>query len=336
MINKIEKSFFFFNSKIERIDAIIKSDKKQYILAPLLPITSLGVAIYQLIYGYWNNNYWVFFISVILITSLLFTYLISVASVYFLQNKNIFDKYRSHTFSKRIKVEIVPNEDSLVVSLPQKVQKTEKVYKVLFNKEQYAFEKLRLHIWLRGFKVGIIPNENYFVISLINQFYLKKLVERHKNLVANDIETTSLSEEKQYTETVKEVFFSELQLKVIRHIYSSLRGEILDDDVTLEDLVRAFKTTKFEGEPFLLLRLNSKHCGFFLNTFFIPIVESLTGTKPDLIDITNIFKFKIGNGFKPVNYGSITRSKIKESAREQRRVYKDLLDFYKMSVEQKD
>ena len=83
MGNTIDKSFFFLIQQIENLRNISVSKKVTYILPPLLPISALVLSIYLII-----NTSWIF--TLLLIASLILTFILSFSSYYFLKGRNIF------------------------------------------------------------------------------------------------------------------------------------------------------------------------------------------------------------------------------------------------------
>ncbi len=315
MLNPIEKSFFFFHSKIEMINTIVKLDKKQFVLAPLLPAISLTLAINQLIEGYWVNSYMVFFISVILITSLFFTYMLSVASVYFLQNKNIFEKYKLHTES------IQNQSEKLLLIPPLGYFRSKNKIKRSTTKEIHNAE------------IIFLPEKKNLDSQLT--LFLKRNNKKNE-FIKNDKKTTSKQESLN-----EEVVFTDKQSKLVKSVFeilksNSLGTRIFDYNNDLESFIRAIKTLELEESKRINLVLQTKHCHVFLVSFFIPLVDFFTGNELNKKQAVKLFNFKIKDGFRSLKEESISRKERQESTAEQREKYKKILESCKMSVEQKN
>lgn len=87
MIKIIEKSFFFLHRQIQKISSLL-TKKTSYILAPLLPIIVVINSAFQL----YNGNF-ILFHLIILILGIVFSFLLTVSSIYFLKGDNIFNRY---------------------------------------------------------------------------------------------------------------------------------------------------------------------------------------------------------------------------------------------------
>ncbi|MBP1838642.1 hypothetical protein [Formosa algae] len=81
MENTIDTSFFFIHRQIQDLKNIKLPKKFSYIIAPLLPVSSLIVGL-----NYAFDSYWVF----VLIIPLILTFILGRASYYFLNSQNIF------------------------------------------------------------------------------------------------------------------------------------------------------------------------------------------------------------------------------------------------------
>lgn len=87
MIKIIEISFFFLHRQIQKINSLI-TKKTSYIFAPLLPILVVINSAFQL----YNGNF-ILFHSIILFLGVVFSFLLTVSSIYFLKGDNIFNRY---------------------------------------------------------------------------------------------------------------------------------------------------------------------------------------------------------------------------------------------------
>ena len=88
MAKIIEFFFFFLHQQIQKITSIITSKKASLILAPLLPILAVINSAYQL----YNGNF-ILFHLITLILGVVFSFLLTVSSIYFLKGDNIFNRY---------------------------------------------------------------------------------------------------------------------------------------------------------------------------------------------------------------------------------------------------
>jgi hypothetical protein len=88
MAKIIEKIFFFLHQQIQKVNSIITSKKVPLILAPLLPILVVIVSAFQL-----YNGDFIPFHLIILIFGVIFSFLLTVSSIYFLKGDNIFNRY---------------------------------------------------------------------------------------------------------------------------------------------------------------------------------------------------------------------------------------------------
>lgn len=88
MAKIIEKIFFFLHQQIQKVNSTITSKKVPLILAPLLPILVVIVSAFQL-----YNGDFIPFHLIILIFGVIFSFLLTVSSIYFLKGDNIFNRY---------------------------------------------------------------------------------------------------------------------------------------------------------------------------------------------------------------------------------------------------
>jgi hypothetical protein len=88
MARIIEKFFFFLHQQIQKINSIITSNKVSLIFAPLLPISVVILSAFQL----YNGNF-ILFHLILLILGIVFSFLLTVSSMYFLKGDNIFNRY---------------------------------------------------------------------------------------------------------------------------------------------------------------------------------------------------------------------------------------------------
>lgn len=97
MAKIIEIFFFFLHQQIQKIASIISSKKISLILAPLLPILVVILSVFQL----YNGNL-VLFHSILLIFGVVFSFLLTVSSIYFLKGDNIFNRYNREKSNRNL------------------------------------------------------------------------------------------------------------------------------------------------------------------------------------------------------------------------------------------
>lgn len=85
MKNIIEEIFFFLHGQIEKLNSTFNSRIITLVLAPLLPILVMIVSIIQL-----KQGVYIVINSIILFFAIVLTLLLSIASIYFYSDKNIF------------------------------------------------------------------------------------------------------------------------------------------------------------------------------------------------------------------------------------------------------
>lgn len=88
MAGRIETFFFFLHRQFKKLDSVFRSKKVSLIAAPLLPFSVAILSIVQI-----SNDTFIIFNSIILCLAVIFTFLLTVSSVYFLKGDNIFNRY---------------------------------------------------------------------------------------------------------------------------------------------------------------------------------------------------------------------------------------------------
>jgi len=88
MARLIEIFFFFLHQQIQKINSIITSKKVSLILAPLVCILVVISSAFQL----YNGNF-ILFHLILLILGVIYSFLLTVSSTYFLKGDNIFNRY---------------------------------------------------------------------------------------------------------------------------------------------------------------------------------------------------------------------------------------------------
>lgn len=88
MARLIEIFFFFLHQQIQKINSIITSKKVSLILAPLVCVLVVISSAFQI----YTGNF-ILFHLIILILGVVFSFLLTVSSIYFLKGDNIFNRY---------------------------------------------------------------------------------------------------------------------------------------------------------------------------------------------------------------------------------------------------
>ena len=189
MAKIIEKSFFFLHRQIQKINSITTSKKFTLILVPLLPILVVIHSAFQLYYG----NFILFYL-IILILGVIFSFLLTVASISFFKNDNIFNRYNREKSNSNLSQFQKTSKSSKTIS-DTKITDLLDLNKEIINHYYIEFRKIELfnddtslidfqslianclkksnnnHV----FKVEISANETH---GFINEFmipFLKKL-----------------------------------------------------------------------------------------------------------------------------------------------------------------
>lgn len=304
MENKIETTFFFLHRQFERSIILLQSNKKQFIITPFLPATVTFFSIYQLV----CKNL-IYFNFTILIFSLPLTFLLTVASVYFIQDENIFDRYRIYNFSRKQRKDS-DNFNETINAIPIQSCPLDNFIKNsrLQISEEICLPQKRLTYSLK-FSTG-----------------QKQLTEEHKSYKETIV--LNLPPNIQVIEKVNEVLLSDKQLQLINHCLVILKRNIINQDVTLEDFIRIIKHSNSRSVnevPFINLDLQSKYIVVFLHSFYIPFIEILTNHKLSRIEAANFFRYKIKNDFRKINLGSISKTPRQLATNVQKSIYRDLL-----------
>lgn len=88
MAGRIETFFFFLHRQFERLNSVFRSKKVSFIAAPLLPFSVAVLCMIQI-----SNDTFIIFNYIILCLAAIFTFLLTVSSIYFLRGDNIFNRY---------------------------------------------------------------------------------------------------------------------------------------------------------------------------------------------------------------------------------------------------
>lgn len=133
MNSLIKIPFFFFNEKIERLNSILSSKNIQFLIAPLLPLIAVLTSTNQL-----SNNWWLLHMLIILTGGLMF-FMLTVASVYFLKNDNIFKLYKREKSNKNL-----DHIRSSKNNITQKIEQSLKDNEELITNYYHEFRKIEL------------------------------------------------------------------------------------------------------------------------------------------------------------------------------------------------
>lgn len=88
MAGRIEAFFFFLHRQFEKLNSVFRSKKVSLIAAPLLPFSVAILCVVQI-----SNDTFVIFNSIMFCLAVIFTFLLTVSSVYFFRGDNIFNRY---------------------------------------------------------------------------------------------------------------------------------------------------------------------------------------------------------------------------------------------------
>ncbi|WP_026714772.1 hypothetical protein [Flavobacterium daejeonense] len=160
MAGRIEKVFFFIHRQFEKLNALFKSKMVSLIAAPLLPFLVAILCVVQI-----SNNSFIIFNSIIFCLAIIFTFLLTVSSLYFLKGDNIFNRY---------------NREKSNNNLTQ--------FQISEISGDIANEKLILDI-LESNKDRIIYY--YFELRRIELFDFDTTIDDFKNLISNCFKKTN-------------------------------------------------------------------------------------------------------------------------------------------------
>ncbi|MDQ6528918.1 hypothetical protein [Flavobacterium sp. LHD-85] len=138
MARIIEKSFFFLHRQIQKINSITTAKKVTLIFVPLLPILAVIISIFQI----YNGNF-ILFYSIILILGVIFSFLLTVASIFFLKNDNIFNRYNREKSNSNLSQFQKSSKSSDVIS-DKKITELLDLNKEVLNHYYIEFRKIEL------------------------------------------------------------------------------------------------------------------------------------------------------------------------------------------------
>lgn len=238
MAGRIEAVFFFIHKQFEKLNSVFKSKKVSLIAAPLLPFSVAILCIVQI-----SNNTFVIFNSIILCLAIIFTFLLTVSSTYFLKGDNIFNRYNREKSNSNLaqfqigemSVDIV-NEKKVLEILESNKDKIIYYYFELRKIELFDFDtslddfknlisnsfkktsdnyvfKLEVsayeaHYFIRGFLVPFLEELNEDVV--ISKKKIASLIKYKNNDMYHPININSFSTKTRisYTEDQKKLYDS--------------------------------------------------------------------------------------------------------------------------------
>ena len=169
MAGRIEAVFFFIHKQFEKLNSVFKSKKVSLIVAPLLPFSVAILCVVQI-----SNNTFIIFNSIILCLAIIFTFLLTVSSTYFLKGDNIFNRYnREKSNSNLSQFQIgemsldIVNEKKVLEILESNKDEISHYYFQLRNIEVFEFDTS-----LDDFK-NLITNEEKLLLVLDNRRVIK-------------------------------------------------------------------------------------------------------------------------------------------------------------------
>ena len=238
MAGRIEAVFFFIHKQFEKLNSVFKSKKVSLIAAPLLPFSVAILCIVQI-----SNNTFIIFNSIILCLAIIFTFLLTVSSTYFLKGDNIFNRYNREKSNSNLsqfqigemRVDIV-NEKKVLEILESNKDKIIYYYFELRKIELFDFDtslddfknlisnsfkktsdnyvfKLEVsayeaHYFIRGFLVPFLEKLNEDVV--ISKKKIASLIKYKNNDMYHPININSFSTKTRisYTEDQKKLYDS--------------------------------------------------------------------------------------------------------------------------------
>lgn len=217
MAKIIEKSFFFLHRQIQKINSITTAKKFTLILVPLLPILAVIISIFQI----YNGNF-ILFYSIILILGVIFSFLLTVASIFFLRNDNIFNRYNREKSNSNLSQFQKSSKSSKVIS-DKKIAELLDLNKEIINHYYLELRKIELfnddtslidfHSFIANclkksnhnhfFRLEISAQETY---GFINEFMIPFLTKLDSK---NAIEKKSIASVLQYKKAGKYIPINE-------------------------------------------------------------------------------------------------------------------------------
>ena len=160
MAGRIEAVFFFIHKQFEKLNSVFKSKKVSLIAAPLLPFSVAILCIVQI-----SNNTFIIFNSIILCLAIIFTFLLTVSSTYFLKGDNIFNRYNREKSNSNL-------SQFQIGEMSVDIVNEKKVLEILeSNKDKIIYY--------------------YFELRKIELFDFDTSLDDFKNLISNSFKKTS-------------------------------------------------------------------------------------------------------------------------------------------------
>ena len=194
MARIIEKIFFFLHQQVQKVNTKIASKKVSLILAPVLPISVVILSTFQL----YNGNF-ILFHLILLILGVVFSFLLTVSSMYFLKGDNIFNRYNREKSNSNLSQFQNTSKSSNNIS-EKKVADLIEANKEAINYYYIEFKKIELFnddtllIDFQSFIANCLKNSknNYFfkleisaqeTHGFINEFMIPFLIKLDSNSV---------------------------------------------------------------------------------------------------------------------------------------------------------
>ena len=160
MAGRIEAVFFFIHKQFEKLNSVFKSKKVSLIAAPLLPFSVAILCIVQI-----SNNTFIIFNSIILCLAIIFTFLLTVSSTYFLKGDTIFNRYNREKSNSNL-------SQFQIGEMSVDIVNEKKVLEILeSNKDKIIYY--------------------YFELRKIELFDFDTSLDDFKNLISNSFKKTS-------------------------------------------------------------------------------------------------------------------------------------------------
>ncbi|WP_348799142.1 hypothetical protein [Flavobacterium adhaerens] len=138
MAGRIETFFFFLHRQFERLNSLFRSKKISLIVAPLLTFSVAILNIVQI-----SNGSFIVFNSIILCLAVIFTFLLTVSSVYFLRGDNIFNRYNREKSNSNLSQFKNSSRSSKSIS-EKKIKDLIDLNKEVINRYYIEFRKIEL------------------------------------------------------------------------------------------------------------------------------------------------------------------------------------------------
>ena len=160
MAGRIETFFFFLHRQFERLNSVFRSKKISLITAPLLPFSVAILCVVQI-----SNDTFVIFNSIMFCLAVIFTFLLTVSSVYFLRGDNIFNRYNREKSNSNL-------SQFQIGEMSVDIVNEKKVLEILeSNKDKIIYY--------------------YFELRKIELFDFDTSLDDFKNLISNSFKKTS-------------------------------------------------------------------------------------------------------------------------------------------------